>query len=239
LSILKPGFPGFFPPKSPVTIRGLRQQVSLPAIMFNERAASRNSDPNMSAKTPEADGLEADFQVLDLDDATSPSFRWFASNVLCMFSLSVTDLFLRSNYFYLYQRRPSRATTHETHSRGMPRPSTTGRRHRMPTCTPRFRQLRFHYPSPRLTVCRHRNPRQLSCTYLSYHIRVNTTLNPPPLSTFDPAILGLLPNPPLPSDHFALSHCPSHPYPPNMNTVFSLSTYIFNVSTLSIRILST
>ncbi|KAJ8086254.1 hypothetical protein PM082_005077 [Marasmius tenuissimus] len=81
LSILKPGLPAFFPPKSPVTMLG-RRQVSLPAIMFNEREASRNSDTNTNTQTPESDGLEVDFQVLDLDEAPSPSFRWFTSSVL-------------------------------------------------------------------------------------------------------------------------------------------------------------
>ncbi|KAL0572244.1 hypothetical protein V5O48_009726 [Marasmius crinis-equi] len=83
LSILKPSLPAFFPPRSPVTVRS-RRQVSLPQITYNEKEATRNVDMSASAKTPESDGVEVDFQVLEIDDSNSasPSFRWFTSSVL-------------------------------------------------------------------------------------------------------------------------------------------------------------
>ncbi|KAG7097226.1 hypothetical protein E1B28_004597 [Marasmius oreades] len=96
LSILKPGLPGFFPPRSPIRSR---RQVSLPTLpVYSHKARARLERPSSRLeeldvirstqssrinRTPEStDGLDGiDIQVLEIDDAHSP-FRWFTSSVL-------------------------------------------------------------------------------------------------------------------------------------------------------------
>ncbi|KAF9263678.1 hypothetical protein L218DRAFT_864672, partial [Marasmius fiardii PR-910] len=96
LSILKPGLPGFFPPRSPIRSR---RQVSLPTLpVYPNRARARLEGPgsgleelevirstqsSRTDRTPDStDGLDGvDIQVLEIDDRHSP-FRWFSSSVL-------------------------------------------------------------------------------------------------------------------------------------------------------------